>query len=81
MNDLTLLSDNVGYWNNKGEIYIWKPGLSWIQRVGFVVHECLEYLMVWKLGMNEKSKWPHRFCCFIEVVITLGRAIPVLYWR
>jgi hypothetical protein len=81
MDDLTLLSYNVGYWTNKGEIYVWKPGLTWLQRFGFVAHECLEYLMVRKLGMNEKSKWPHRFCCFIEVVLTLGRAIPVLYWR
>lgn len=75
------IEDRLGWWTEDGDIYVWKPALTKIQILGFVVHELFEYCLVKKLGCNENNPWPHRFACIIEMVVTLGRAWPVLCWR
>jgi len=66
------LSDETGWWYPDGRILVYKLGHSFLQRIGIAVHECLEYIMIEKLGLGRNVS--HFVGNVFEFVVSLGTA-------
>jgi len=66
------LSEETGWWYPDGRILVYKPGNSFLQRIGIAVHECLEYIMIMKLNWIRNIS--HFIANVFEFVISLGTA-------
>jgi len=68
--NIYMLSRELGWWDNKA-IYIYKPGLSGIEKLGILLHEIIEMLL-------EKLFVPHKIAHFVanvfEMIFTLGKS-------
>lgn len=70
----TRLSQETGWWDYRGIIYIWGPELSRMQKLGIGIHEFVEMVLESKLRMPHS--WSHFVSNVLEFVFTLGRSKP-----
>lgn len=64
------LSEETGWWDANGNIYIWKK-LPKIQQFGVLIHEVVEYLLI-KCKIPRKTA--HNMASMIEKILTLGKS-------
>jgi len=70
--DTYMLSKELGWWDNRA-IYIYKPGLSGIEKLGILLHEIIEMFLE-KLFVSHKIA--HFVANVFEMIFTLGKSKP-----
>lgn len=66
------LSEETGWWDEKGRIWVWVKDLKWYEKLGICVHEFVECVLVRKLKMRRDRA--HGIANAMEKVLSLGRS-------
>ncbi len=70
------LSEELGWWDERGNIYVWAKDSDKLKILGVLAHEVVESFLVRRIHLPRKTA--HTVANIVEFIVSFGKSR--LYW-